>query len=379
MDLTLREFENLNLYSNKNMEKVIGKLINESSNAVLVNIFDDSLVLLDHDEGQFYTADYKFDESNLQLNLDNFEKVELVKEEEDFREDVSDFFDDEDSFAKNLIESYKENVIGQEKYVNELISESMSVKDFSEYADYGSLKEAKKEMVFESTNEDFFKIYKERLNTHPLNEIKYVDWENPITVSLVETEKKSLINNSVLEKAKDLWKKPSFKQTFLEAVEELVNEESDESMIALFEQFPSLFYLEENDRDTLFGKAIISSPLSEHRKAVSKTINELLAENEDIAELKNKYVVEEEEDDEGEEAPEGEVEGEVEVEVEEKAPELTVEQAKKMVADLSKVKEAIEDEVMKEKIDNIIISLKNTEEEGTKPKDVKEAVAILSL
>jgi len=355
------------------MEKVIGKLINESSNAVLVNIFDDSLVLLDHDEGQFYTADYKFDESNLQLNLDNFEKVELVKEEEDFREDVSDFFDDEDSFAKNLIESYKENVIGQEKYVNELISESMSVKDFSEYADYGSLKEAKKEMVFESTNEDFFKIYKERLNTHPLNEIKYVDWENPITVSLVETEKKSLINNSVLEKAKDLWKKPSFKQTFLEAVEELVNEESDESMIALFEQFPSLFYLEENDRDTLFGKAIISSPLSEHRKAVSKTINELLAENEDIAELKNKYVVEEEEDDEGEEAPEGEVE------VEEKAPELTVEQAKKMVADLSKVKEAIEDEVMKEKIDNIIISLKNTEEEGTKPKDVKEAVAILSL
>jgi len=377
MDLTLREFENLNLYSNKNMEKVIGKLINESSNAVLVNIFDDSLVLLDHDEGQFYTADYKFDESNLQLNLDNFEKVELVKEEEDFREDVSDFFDDEDSFAKNLIESYKENVIGQEKYVNELISESMSVKDFSEYADYGSLKEAKKEMVFESTNEDFFKIYKERLNTHPLNEIKYVDWENPITVSLVETEKKSLINNSVLEKAKDLWKKPSFKQTFLEAVEELVNEESDESMIALFEQFPSLFYLEENDRDTLFGKAIISSPLSEHRKAVSKTINELLAENEDIAELKNKYVVEEEEDDEGEEAPEGEVEGEVEVE--EKAPELTVEQAKKMVADLSKAKEAIEDEVMKEKIDNIIISLKNTEEEGTKPKDVKEAVAILSL
>lgn len=378
MDLTLREFENLNLYSNKNMEKVIGKLINESSNAVLVNIFDDSLVLLDHDEGQFYTADYKFDESNLQLNLDNFEKVELVKEEEDFREDVSDFFDDEDSFAKNLIESYKENVIGQEKYVNELISESMSVKDFSEYADYGSLKEAKKEMVFESTNEDFFKIYKERLNTHPLNEIKYVDWENPITVSLVETEKKSLINSSVLEKAKDLWKKPSFKQTFLEAVEELVNEESDESMIALFEQFPSLFYLEENDRDTLFGKAIISSPLSEHRKAVSKTINELLAENEDIAELKNKYVVEEEED-EGEEAPEGEVEGEVEVEVEEKAPELTVEQAKKMVADLSKAKEAIEDEVMKEKIDNIIISLKNTEEEGTKPKDVKEAVAILSL
>ena len=375
MDLTLREFENLNLYSNKNMEKVIGKLINESSNAVLVNIFDDSLVLLDHDEGQFYTADYKFDESNLQLNLDNFEKVELVKEEEDFREDVSDFFDDEDSFAKNLIESYKENVIGQEKYVNELISESMSVKDFSEYADYGSLKEAKKEMVFESTNEDFFKIYKERLNTHPLNEIKYVDWENPITVSLVETEKKSLINSSVLEKAKDLWKKPNFKQTFLEAVEELVNEESDESMIALFEQFPSLFYLEENDRDTLFGKAIISSPLSEHRKAVSKTINELLAENEDIAELKNKYVVEEEEDDEGEEAPEGEVE----VEVEEKAPELTVEQAKKMVADLSKAKEAIEDEVMKEKIDNIIISLKNTEEEGTKPKDVKEAVAILSL
>lgn len=372
MDLTLREFENLNLYSNKSMEKVIGKLVNESSNAVLVNMFDDSLVLLDHDEGQFYTADYKFDESKLQLHLENFEKVELIKEEDDFREDVSDFFDDDDASAKDIVESYKENVLNQEKYINELISESMSVKDFSEHLNYKTIKEAKEGMNFESLKEDFFQKYKERLTSHPLNEVKYFDWESPVVVSLVETEKRSIINSSVVEKAKDLWKKPAFKQSFLEAVEELVNEESDESMVALFEEFPSLFYLEESDRDTLLGKAIISSTFKEHRKEVNKTIRELLENNEDLADLKGKYIVEEDDEEEGEEDEEGE-------EKEEKPVELTPEQAKKMVADLTKLKDAVEDEALQGKIDGLIDELGGTEEEGTKPAAVKEAVAILSM
>ena len=50
-----------------------------------------------------------------------------------------------------------------------------------------------------------------------------------------------------------------------------------------------------------------------------------------------------------------------------------------MAADLKKVKEQIEDENLQSKIDNIVSSLEGTEEEGTKPKDVKEAVAILSM
>jgi hypothetical protein len=377
MELTLREFENLNLYSNKNMEKVIGKLINESSNAVLVNMFDDNLVLLDHDEGKFYTADYSFDPEKLRLRLENYEPVELVKEEDDFREDVSEFFDDEDASPKDLVESYKDNVINQEKYINELISEAMSTKDFSEYVNYKEAKEAKENVQLESVNEDVFKKYQERLDSHPLTEVKYIDWETPINVSLVETERKSIINSSVIEKAKDLWKKKDFKESFLEAAENLVNEEDESSVVALFEEFPSLFYLSEEDRNTLFGKTLISSALREQRKEITSKINELLSENEELEDLKSKYIAEEGEEEEGEE-PEDDDEEEGEEE-EEEAPELTPEQAKKMAADLKKVKEQVEDENLQSKIDNIIASLEGTEEEGTKPKDVKEAVTILSM
>ena len=293
MELTLREFENLNLYSNKNMEKVIGKLINESSNAVLVNMFDDNLVLLDHDEAKFYTADYSFDPEKLRLRLENYEPVELVKEEDDFREDVSEFFDDEDASPKDLVESYKDNVINQEKYINELISEAMSTKDFSEYVNYKEAKEAKENVQLESVNEDVFKKYQERLDSHPLTEVKYIDWETPINVSLVETERKSIINSSVIEKAKDLWKKKDFKESFLEAAENLVNEEDESSVVALFEEFPSLFYLSEEDRNTLFGKTLISSALREQRKEITSKINELLSENEELEDLISKYIAEE--------------------------------------------------------------------------------------
>lgn len=369
MELTLREFENLNLYSNKNMEKVISKLINESSNAALVNMFDDSLVLLDHDEGKFYTADYKFDDEKLRLHLENFEEVQLVKEEDDFREEVSSFFDDDEADASKLTESYKDNVLEQEKYINELISDAMSVKDFSDYADYKKIKEAKEDLKLESVNEDFYKKYQERLESHPLTEVKYIDWENPITVSLMETEKKTIINSSVAERAKDLWKKADFKKRFIEAVEE-----GEEAILELFEEFPSLFYLSEEDRNALFGKSLIASPsLREKRKEVIDEINDLLENNEDLVTLKEKYISEE--DDE-----EGDGEDDEEGEEEEESPvELSAAQAKKMVADLEKVKDAVEDEELGSKIDAIIADLEDTEEEGTKPAAVKEAVAILSM
>jgi hypothetical protein len=375
MDLTLREFENLNLYSNKNMEKVISKLVNESSNAAFINMFDDSLVLLDHDEGQFYTADYKFDESTLQLHLNNFEKVELVKEENDFREDVENFFEDEDFNTSQLTESYKENVMDQEKYVNELIGEAMSVKDFSDFVDYKLIKEAKENVELKSLNEDFVKEYQERLITNPLNEIKYIDWTNPIVVSLMETENEIIINTSVVEKAKDLWKKGDFKTSFLEAAASLI-EEDEEAMSTLFEEYPSLFYLSDEDRETLFGKAIISSDLREQRKDINSKINNILENNEDILSLKERMLRQDGTGPHGQGAGPGEGKADGSGL---KAKEITAEQAKNIAGDLKKIADSVEDEAVKEKIEAIIGKLDKTEEEGTDVKAVKEAISILSL
>ena len=66
-EMSLREFEDMNLYSNKSMERIISSIVNESSNAALVNMYEDSVILLDHEEGTFYTADYKFEPKTLTL------------------------------------------------------------------------------------------------------------------------------------------------------------------------------------------------------------------------------------------------------------------------------------------------------------------------
>ena len=118
-EFTLKQFENLNLYSNDSLQKVISSLVNTSSNAVLINMFEDSLILLDHEEGQFYIADYNFDPKVLRLKIENFEPVELKHETDEFKEKIYEFFDDEDGSAIDLADSYKEHVLDQERYSQE--------------------------------------------------------------------------------------------------------------------------------------------------------------------------------------------------------------------------------------------------------------------
>ncbi len=369
MELTLREFENLNLYSHKNMEKVIRKLVNESYNAALTSMFDDSLVLLDHTTGKFYTADYMFNESTLTLSLKNFEEVLLVKEESEFESDLGRFFEDEDMSPHELVESYKENIIEQEKYIDDLISEVVSTKNFANTVNYGKIKEAKDRLTLESANEDFFKTYKERLQTHPLTEIAYFDWKNPVNVSLMETESHLLINSSVVEKAKTMWKRNDFKNAFVESVKEL-QEGNDEKVLALFEDFPVLFHLAEEDRLAVFGKTLLSSSLREDRKGIVGKIENLLKEDDRFVELRETYIKEE-----GEEV----VEPAAAVEKPEANLELTTEQVSKLVSDLKALHDSMEEGVEKKKLDDIVKKLETSKEEGTKPVDVKEAVNLLSL
>jgi hypothetical protein len=137
--MTIKQFEEINLFSNKSIEKVVSSIVNESSNAALVAMFEDSVILLDHDDGQFYTADYTFDGKKLKLTLENFQSIDLEKEENSFKKDVSNFFESEDASAKDLAESYKDSVMEQEKFVNELISEALSTKDFDETINYKEL------------------------------------------------------------------------------------------------------------------------------------------------------------------------------------------------------------------------------------------------
>lgn len=376
LEMSLREFEDMNLYSNKSMERIVASIVNETSNCALVNMFEDSVVLLDHDNGTFYTSDYQFDPKTLTLTLENFEEVFLTKEENQFKDSVKNFFEDEDSSVDDLTESYKENVIEQEAFINELINETLSVKDFEGMIDYSELAEANESVSI--SNEEFFQSYTDRLETHPLTEAKFINFEDKVVVSLLESETVKLINSSAVEKAAVLWKRPEFKESFVEASKVFVEnvEEGKDLFVTLFEEYPQIFFLDKADRKAMFGKAIISDDvLRESLQDLLKGI-EILFEDEDINNLSETYLSEMEDG-----APaEAEGTGDEE-EKEEKTPakELTPAEIKKISSALKTVAEKVEDEKLKEKLDELIGKLDVTMEEGTRPELVKEAVYLLSL
>jgi hypothetical protein len=410
MEVKLKDFDSMNLFSNKNLEKVIASVVNKSSNAVLVNMFEDSLILLDHTTGQFYAADYAFDAKKLTLKIDNFESVELIKEEDEFKDKVLEFFeDDEEVSSYDLAESYKDEVLGQERFIDELIHDSMMTKDFAHLVDWGKVKTIKEDV--DVADEKFFKIYAQRLQTHPLMEVKLFDWENPVSVSLVETEPQKLVNETAIEKANELWKQDEFKTAFSEAASTFIEdvEEGTELLKELFETYPQIFFLDGADRKSLFGKTIISDKnLKESMDIILKGLD-LLFEKFDLAEMREEYLAEwgdedkmekmmgkkmkgkkgkkmnamyakNVEDEEGEEESEEKEEKEPkEKEEKEKAPELSAEELGKLSAELKRLIAKCDDESLKEKIEAVANKLDAGKEEGTRPDVVKEAVSILML
>jgi hypothetical protein len=380
-EFTLKEFENLNLYSNDSLQKVVASVVNSSSNAVLVNMYEDSLILLDHDEGQFYIADYDFNPKELKIKIENFEAVELREEEDNFKDKIYEYFDDEEGNPVELAEVYKESVMGQERYVAELINGAIATKDFSEVDDWSQVKNVIDENAIDELRKDkSFKAYEERLETHPLTEVKMFDWENPVNVSLIETESSSIVNRTTIEKANELWKKENFKESFEEAAKVLLDdvEEGTERFRSLLEDYPQIFYLDSGDRKTLFGKAILASKdLRDDMSLLVKGLD-MLFEQFDLAEMREEYLAEaDEEEMNGDEGDEGGKEDKEDKK--EKAPEVEPISMKKIASELKSVAEKVEDEDLKKKLENLIARVEKGKEEGTRPDVVKEAVAILTL
>lgn len=373
--MNLKEFEEMVLHSNENIQKIAESIVNESSNASLVAMYDDSVVLLDHNEGSFYKANYKFDNDNLKMTFENFEEFELSEDKTDFRSTLRNFFEEEDSDPKSLTESYVEDVLEQEKFINETINKALATKDFNEIVDYSEVAAANDELNI--SEETFFKKYAERMETHPVNESKYFNFKDPVVVSLIETENKKLVNSSLMEQAADIWKRESFRKLFNEACETLVEdvEEGAEELAEVFAEYPQIFFLDNADRKSVFGKALLNnSKLAEHVDDILTGIKSLMNEDENLISLQEYYLTEQEEEEE--EEKEGDEE---EKDKEKEAPELTPEELQKIADSLKKVAEKVESESLKIKLDDIISKLEGSVEEGTRPDLVKEAIQLLTI
>lgn len=390
MRLSTEQFERLNVYSNKEMEKLLESIVNESANAALVNVFEDSVILLDHENGDFYTADYEFDADNLTVEFKNFDKVELFSEDTNLEEKIEKFLDEDEMDVNDLFEAYKNEVLKKDASLKELVDYSVSRKSFNNPVDFNEIKEAVEKVKdeFQSPLTESYEFYKERLSTHPLTKINYFNFNEDIKVSLVETEPKRVITTSLREKAKDLYKNEEFKDRFVEMAKTFVEdvEEGTEALKALMEDYPCVFTLDEAERAEMFGKIYIRD--KELRESISD-LNEgfnLVFESMDLAELRNEYMFEEGEETAPETEPNPSEDGDSEDDdkiapqpKQEPAKEVPKSDADKIADDLEKAVKGITDEKTREYVDGVIKNLRKMGDEGTKPEIVKEAIEILSL
>ena len=368
--MSIKGFEDLNMFSNKNVERIITDLINESSNAAVVSVFDDKVILLDHTAGDFYFANYEFDPKNLTVTFSEFDEIEVYKEESDLNEKALSYFDeDADVSVDDLIESFKDTYLTQDSFMREITQETLLNKDTYDLIDWDEMRVINTEdnNSFKKTN--FYKQYKQRIETHPLQEIKYFDWDNPIKVSLLETEDVDLINSDMIGNAVHLWKDESFREEFVKHCQTMIEDVEDgmSDLAEFFENYPQVFFLDTEERQTMLGKAIVySDEIRENAEDLLKGISEAF-DKYDVSEIKEQYI---------EEA--GDIDMTAGGEVSD-APEVPKKEQNGIAKKLKSIAVDVENPALKRKLEGIIEELENGANEGTDPRLIKEIVSIFEV
>ena len=390
--MTYGQLHGVIMNDNTNIESMIRGFINESANASVVAVYDDSLVLLDTLKEEFYTCNYHYNPDTLSVVLEGFEPIELEEDNSiDFKLAVKDYLISESDDSRDLLNSYMKTLNKSKSAIESLVAESIADKDYSNVADFEELSFINEE--FEDLREsEFFQAYQERLLTHPLNNVLVLDWETPVAFTLLETtEPKSYINSKSKEKAKKLCASKKFKKQVCNACAQFVEdvEEGGDMLVEMFSENPSLFSLNSTELKEAVAKSIMLDPtLNEDYKKISEAVVHYVNNDESFQYLREAIDIDDEGDDKEEKAAEAEKpaedageekkDDEEEKKDDDKAVELTAEDKEKLISALKTVSEKVTDEKIKKMVDDLLDEL-DTEDDGTKVESVKEAVRLLSL
>lgn len=392
--MTYSQLHGVIVNDNTNIENMIRGFINESANASVVAVYDDSLVLLDTINEEFYSCNYHYNPDTLSVILEGFDKIELEEDNSiDFKLAVKDYLISEDDDSKELLNSYMKTLNKSKSAVESIVAEAISDKDYSNAADYEELSFINE--GFEDLREsDFFKAYKDRLITHPLNSVLILDWTEPVAFTLLTTtEPKAYINSKSKEKAKKCCASKKFKKEMCGACKAFVEdvEEGGDMLVEMFSNNPSLFSLNQTELKEAVAKSIMLDPqLNGEYKKITEAVVHYINNDEGFQYLREAIDIDAEPE-ETEKAPEAKAaEGEAPAEAageekkddekkdEDKAVELTAEDKEKLVSALKKVIDTVTDEKIKGLAEDLLKKF-DTEEDGTRPDDVKEAVRFLSI
>ena len=354
--MDINKFNNTLLYSNKNVEKLARKLINESANAVLMEMFEDKCILADHTTGQIFEASYDFDGKT--FTFDNFDEISLEKSNDALKEAIKDYFDDT---SINLAEAYENNSANTSDIFEDSLTEALAGKNMDNVINYAELAGVNKELGdFKKSN--VYKVYTERLEEAPTASIKYFDWTKPVKVALIDEDCDVVLNKTMKSKAKKLRTNPSFKIALNEAATEALN--GDISRFAsLLEENPSIVSLDKAELKELIGLSVVGSKsLMENRNKLADIVENIISENEELSEKKTLFEAENEEEGAS------------------KAPEATEDDIEEVRKALETAKSKAKDQKLADKIDDLINSLEESSKAGeTDVASLKEAIEILSL
>lgn len=397
--MTYGQLHGVIVNDNTNIESMIRGFINESANASVVAVYDDSLVLLDTVNEEFYTCNYHYNPDTLSVILEGFDKIELEEDSSvDFKIAVKDYLISENDDSRELLNSYMKTLNKAKSAIETIVAESISDKDYSRAADYEELSFINEE--FEELREsDFFKAYQDRLITHPLNDVLILDWASPVAFTLLSTtEPKAYINSKSKEKAKKCCASKKFKKQMCAACKEFVEdvEEGGDVLVEMFSENPSLFSLNQTELKEAIARAIMLDPkLNGEYKKITEAVVHYINNDEGFQYLREAIDIDDDSDNEDKSSEAKAAEGEAPAEAageekeddekkdeekkdEDKAVELTAEDKEKLVSALKTVVEKVTDEKIKEMAENLLKKFDN-DDEGTRPEDVKEAVRFLSI
>lgn len=370
--MTVSQLEYANIFSVENRQKVLEKIINETDNASFVSMFEDeSVILFDHEDGKFYASDYRFDEETLQVTLKGFEEVEIIKEKDVLREAVFSFFDEDQDDVSQLSEAYSTHY-KQDYYVSELISKSMSKKDFSNIIDYSSIVESEEINLEKLMEEDWFVDYMNRNEEKPLCEMKHINWgKDSITISLLETEKIKKVTENKFERAQDLWKVDKFKRAIVEASKAMIEdvEAGVQELSEAFMMFPEFSLLDSSEKKEIFAKTILfEGSLKADAKQIVEGFTAKLKEGafDEILSESAEVLAEAGETGDGE--------------ISDKPISLNPDRVRKLSESLSILLNKSDNERLEKKINDLIERLDESAEQSyTDVYAVKEAIALLTL
>lgn len=361
MEITNSKLSNYILYSNKNLEKLCRSLINESANAVLLESYNDKLLMADHNSGAIYLADYNFDGKT--LTLENYEQVEVVNDKAELREAINNYFQDDGYDVAAIAEAYENDSEANNTELNESIVEALASKR-NDVADYTELYGINEE-VGDIADMPFFKRYQEYLTESPTSSIKFFDWETPVKVSIIDEDEDRTIVANAKAKAEVLSKDKTFKESFMNAATELL--EGDSSLMEeVLEENSVILALEDLAFKEFVGKTLVADKnLFDNKKAILEAIEGIVSESEYLSESKMLF-----EEDEG-----GDEGGEADASLETSDKDVDA-----LKAALDKALDKITDEKLVSKINALKDALDTSKDSGTTDVGtVKECVELLSF